>query len=74
MFGTWSAAGLPMTAIGCYIFRATGITDYLTKGGRIEVAQRMAATPTPKPPMFATGATMTSVAASGKDWNLRILS
>jgi integrase len=23
-------------------FRATGITDYLTNGGRIEVAQRMA--------------------------------
>jgi integrase/recombinase XerD len=31
------------TAIGCHKFRATGITDYLTNGGRIEVAQRMAA-------------------------------
>ena len=30
------------TAIGCHTFRATGITDYLTNGGRIEVAQRMA--------------------------------
>jgi integrase/recombinase XerD len=30
------------TAIGCHIFRATGITDYPTNGGRIEVAQRMA--------------------------------
>src|ERR1700732_859270 len=30
------------TAIGCQTFRATGITDYLTNGGRIEVAQRMA--------------------------------
>ena len=30
------------TAIGCHTFRATGITDYLTIGGRIEVAQRMA--------------------------------
>jgi len=30
------------TAIGCHTFRATGITDYLTDGGRIEVAQRMA--------------------------------
>jgi integrase len=30
------------TAIGCHIFRATGITDYLTNGGRIEAAQRMA--------------------------------
>jgi integrase/recombinase XerD len=30
------------TAIGCHTFRATGITDYLTNGGRIEVVQRMA--------------------------------
>src|ERR1700687_496573 len=30
------------TAIGCHTFRATGITDYLTNGGRIEAAQRMA--------------------------------
>jgi site-specific recombinase XerD len=30
------------TEIGCHTFRATGITDYLTNGGRIEVAQRMA--------------------------------
>jgi integrase len=30
------------TAIGCHAFRATGITDHLTNGGRIEVAQRMA--------------------------------
>jgi integrase/recombinase XerD len=30
------------TAIGCHTFRATGITDYLTNGGRIEVAQRVA--------------------------------
>lgn len=30
------------TATGCHTFRATGITDYLTNGGRIEVAQRMA--------------------------------
>src|ERR1039457_1104184 len=30
------------TAIGCHTFRAMGITDYLTNGGRIEVAQRMA--------------------------------
>jgi hypothetical protein len=34
-------AGLA-TAIGCNTFRATGITDYLTNGGRIEIAQRMA--------------------------------
>jgi site-specific recombinase XerD len=36
-----SEAGIE-TAIGCHTFRATGITDYLTNGGRIEVAQRMA--------------------------------
>jgi integrase/recombinase XerD len=30
------------TAIGCHTFRATGLTDYLSNGGRIEVAQRMA--------------------------------
>jgi integrase/recombinase XerD len=29
------------TAIGCHIFRATRITDYLTNGARIEVAQGM---------------------------------
>jgi len=36
-----SDAGIE-TAIGCHTFRATGITDYLTNGGRIEVAQKMA--------------------------------
>jgi integrase len=36
-----SVAGIE-TAIGCHTFRATGTTDYLTNGGRIEVAQRMA--------------------------------
>ena len=30
------------TVIAAIPFRASGITDYLTKGGRIEVAQRMA--------------------------------
>jgi site-specific recombinase XerD len=30
------------TPIRCHTFRATGITDYLTNGGRIEVAQKMA--------------------------------
>ena len=30
------------TKIGCHTFRATRITDYLTNGGRIEVAQKMA--------------------------------
>lgn len=36
-----SEAGIE-TAIGCHTFRATGITDYLANGGRIDVAQRMA--------------------------------
>jgi integrase len=36
-----SDAGIE-TAIGCHTFRAAGITDYLTNGGRIQVAQRMA--------------------------------
>jgi site-specific recombinase XerD len=37
------AAGAQIaTAIGCHTFRATGITDYLTNGGKLEVAQRMA--------------------------------
>jgi integrase/recombinase XerD len=36
-----SGAGIEI-AIGCHTFRATRITDYLTNGGRIEVAQRMA--------------------------------
>ena len=30
------------TAIGCHTFRVTGITDYLSNGGKLEVAQRMA--------------------------------
>jgi integrase/recombinase XerD len=36
-----SDAGIE-TAIGCHTFGATGIGDYLTNGGRIEVAQRVA--------------------------------
>lgn len=30
------------TVIGCHSFRATGITNYLKNGGRLEVAQQMA--------------------------------
>jgi integrase len=30
------------TRIGCHSFRATGITEYLRNGGRLEVAQQMA--------------------------------
>jgi integrase len=36
------AAGIK-TDIGCHTFRATGITAYLKNGGRLEIAQQMAA-------------------------------
>ena len=36
-----AAAGIE-TAIDCHTFCATGITDYLTNGGKLEIAQRMA--------------------------------
>jgi site-specific recombinase XerD len=31
-----------LTKIGCHSFRATGITEYLRNGGKLEVAQQMA--------------------------------
>jgi integrase/recombinase XerD len=37
-----AAAGIK-TEIGCHTFRATGITAYLKNGGKLEVAQQMAA-------------------------------
>jgi integrase/recombinase XerD len=41
----WRAADSEIeTAIGCHTFRATGITDYLTNGARIEVAATDAGT------------------------------
>ena len=36
------AAGIK-AEIGCHTFRATGITAYLKNGGRLEIAQQMAA-------------------------------
>ena len=30
------------THIGCHSFRATGITEYLKNGGRLEIAHQMA--------------------------------
>lgn len=36
-----AAAGIK-TKIGCHSFRATGITEYLKNGGKLEVAQQMA--------------------------------
>jgi integrase/recombinase XerD len=41
------AAGI-RTKIGCHTFRATGITAYLRNGGRLEVAQQMAAHESPR--------------------------
>lgn len=35
------AAGIG-TAVGCHSFRATGITEYLRNGGKLEIAQQMA--------------------------------
>lgn len=35
------AAGI-RTQVGCHSFRATGITEYLRNGGKLEIAQRMA--------------------------------
>jgi site-specific recombinase XerD len=35
------AAGIA-TKIGCHTFRATGITEYLRNGGKLEIAQQMA--------------------------------
>ena len=29
------------TKIGCHTFRATGITEYLRHGGKLEIAQQM---------------------------------
>jgi integrase/recombinase XerD len=46
------------TAIGCHTFRATGITDYLTNGRRIEVAQSMAGHSDAKTTDFTTGSMM----------------
>jgi site-specific recombinase XerD len=41
------AAGI-QTKIGCHTFRATGITAYLKNGGRLEVAQQIAAHESPR--------------------------
>ena len=42
MVGRRAAAVGIRTRIGCHSFRATGITEYLRNGGRLEVAQQMA--------------------------------
>ena len=42
MVGRRAAEAGIRTRIGCHSFRATGITEYLRNGGRLEVAQHMA--------------------------------
>ena len=42
MIGRRAAAAEVWTKIGCHSFRATGITEYLRNGGKLEVAQQMA--------------------------------
>jgi integrase len=42
MIGRRAEAADIGTKIGCHSFRATGITEYLRNGGKLEIAQRMA--------------------------------
>ena len=42
MVGRRAAAAGIRTRIGCHSFRATGITEYLRGGGKLEIAQQMA--------------------------------
>lgn len=42
MIGRRAASASVATRIGCHSFRATGITEYLRNGGKLEVAQQMA--------------------------------
>ena len=42
MIGRRAAAAGMETRINCHTFRATGITEYLRNGGKLEIAQQMA--------------------------------
>ena len=42
MVGRRAAAAGIHTNVGCHSFRATGITEYLRNGGKLEIAQQMA--------------------------------
>lgn len=53
------AAGV-RTRIGCHSFRATGITEYLRNGGKLEIAQRMANHESARTTGSTTGAAMRS--------------
>ena len=48
------------TRLGCHSFRATGITEYLRNGGKLEVAQRWPTTRVPVPLGSMTGARIRS--------------
>ena len=37
-----------LTPVGCHTWRATGVTVYLENGGRLELAQQMAARESPR--------------------------
>jgi integrase len=59
------------TAIGCHTFRAMGITDYLTNGGRIELALRMAGHSNAKTTgLYDRRNDDVSVWGSREDWDL----
>lgn len=51
------AAGIK-TRIGCHTFRATGITEHLRNGGKLEVAQKWQTTRALARPVSTTGATI----------------
>ena len=42
MIGRRAEAAGMRTRIGCHSLRATGITEYLRNGGKLEIAQQMA--------------------------------
>jgi hypothetical protein len=61
MSGKWRAGDAnTKNAIVFRDFRAIGVTDYLTNGGKLEIAR---ATPTPRLAASATAETMTSTSA-----------
>lgn len=42
MIGRRAGLAEILTKIGCHSFRATGVTEYLKNGGKLEVTQQMA--------------------------------
>jgi site-specific recombinase XerD len=58
------------TSIGCHTFRATGLTNYLTNGGKLKSPSAWPGTPTPKQPASMTGAMTTSASVKWRGWDL----